>query len=119
MNTQASIQVNDNPVSVLKRAYAALLSMKAKEKLTDNNCINETYLFASVKGSFKTTDIAILLKYCCLITVLKLADNLCQLTILVDLFSGAAGNSGSNILLISEFFKRFADAEIKHEALTS
>ena len=115
--TQVSIQVNADPVKTLQCAYETLLSMRttmislriSKKDLEEANHIDEGLLFANVLGIFKPKGISPD-TYACLITVEKITDNFCRLTIIVDNTFGVTLGTitpARCILLISDFLKQF------------
>jgi len=111
MHAKASVQVNADPVKTLECAYDTLISMKVPQKsLTGPNNIDhidKKLLFVSMSGRF-TTPKPSFSSFICLITVKKLNDCSCELTIIAELNLLDSANSTHAIALISDFLERFS-----------
>lgn len=109
MYAKELIQVDADPSIVLKCAYDTLISMRSPKKhnLNELTHIDENLLFANVSGRFNTIGI-FTYPYVCLLTVVKVNEASCQLTISIGVKFNNATETGDYIELISEFFKLFS-----------
>ena|GEM_PF-1352592 len=108
MMAQASVQINVESAKALERAYDTLLFMRTAAGKTESaSRINQKLLFASVRGTFAVpSGLTSKTIFFCLVTVKKVDDGSCELTISADeMLSMDNTSSAAALRLISDFLE--------------
>jgi len=111
MNTQCDFIIKcDSQEKVLECAHKTLLSFDTPKKGRGKDFIdfNTSTTFAIVKYMPDMGMDFYVLSGVCLITVKKISESNCNLTITVDSPMGSASNKGDLINFMAEFIKRFS-----------